>query len=244
MRNIKLLIEYDGSNYAGWQIQNNALSIQEVLEKAIGSLVGHDVRLIGASRTDAGVHAKGMVANFLSDFSIPDKNLPPAVNVRLPDDIRILDAEDVSLEFHSRYFSTGKRYSYKIFNRRISSPIYRYYTAHVLLPLDIEKMKEASSFIIGTHDFSCFRSSGSSVKTSVRTVKSLEIERYGDLINIEISADGFLYNMVRIIAGTLIDAGAGKIEPGKLKDIIESRQRDRAGKTAPASGLCLEEVYY
>ncbi|MCE7700000.1 MAG: tRNA pseudouridine(38-40) synthase TruA [Methanobacterium paludis] len=244
MRNIKLLIEYDGTNYAGWQMQKNALSIQEVLEKAIGSLVGHGVKLIGASRTDAGVHARGMVANFLTDSGIPDKNFSPAINVRLPDDIRILNAKDVSLEFHSRYCSTGKRYSYKIFNRRISSPLYRNYTAHVLTPLDAEKMKAAAGFIIGTHDFSCFRSSGSSVKTSVRTVKSLEIERLGDILNIEISADGFLYNMVRIIAGTLIDAGVGKIEPAQLTDIIESRQRDRAGKTAPASGLCLEEVYY
>lgn len=244
MRNIKLLIEYDGTNYAGWQVQKNAVTIQEVLETAISSLTGHEIRLIGASRTDAGVHARGMVANFLTESSIPAAKFPAAINTYLPDDIRILNAEDAGLEFHSRYLSTGKLYSYSLFNRRIPSPIYRNYTAHVIIPLDVERMKRAAVYILGTHDFSCFRSSGSSVKTSVRTVRSLDIERSGDLINIRICADGFLYNMVRIIAGTLIDTGSGKIEPYDMKDIIDSRQRGRAGKTAPASGLCLEEVYY
>lgn len=244
MRNIKLLIEYDGTNYAGWQVQKNALTIQEVIEDAISNLTAHEISLIGASRTDAGVHARGMVANFLCDSKIPKANFPEAINVRLPDDIRIISAEDVRLDFHSRYCSIGKRYTYKIFNRRIYSPIYKNYTAHVTMPLDVEKMRQSSSFIIGMHDFSCFRSSGSSVKTSVRTVKTLEIERHGDLIIIDISADGFLYNMVRIIAGTLIDVGIGKIQPQDMQYIIASKQRNRAGKTAPARGLCLEEVYY
>jgi len=244
MRNIKLIIEYDGTNYCGWQVQKNALSIQEVLEKSIGSLVGHSVNLIGSSRTDSRVHAKGMTANFYTSSTIRDKNFSPAINGKLPDDIVVLSAAEVDESFHSRYLSTGKKYSYTILNRRAPSAILRNYAAHIPLPLDVLKMKEACKFFIGIHDFSAFKSTGSSTKSPVRTVKYLEILSYEDIIKIYIKADGFLYNMVRIIVGTLIEVGQGKINPGAVEGIIDSRSRENAGKTAPPQGLCLEEVYY
>lgn len=244
MRNVKLTIEYEGTSYSGWQVQKNAVSIQEILEKTIGSLVAHEVNLIGSSRTDAGVHAKGMVANFLTGSSIPERNFPAAVNGRLPKDIVVLRAEDMEESFHSRYSSTGKRYSYTILNRREPSAILRNFAAHVWTPLNIDNMKRAGEYFIGTHDFSAFKSSGSSVKTSVRTVRYLEITSYEDIIKIYIEADGFLYNMVRIIAGTLIEVGKGRIEPHEITGIIDGCDRERAGKTAPPQGLCLEKVYY
>jgi tRNA pseudouridine38-40 synthase len=244
MRNIKLTIEYDGTKYAGWQIQKNAVTVQEVLEKAIGGLVGHEVNLIGSSRTDAGVHARGMVANFHTSSGIPERNFPAAINGRLPGDIVIVDAEEVEEGFHSRYCSTGKRYSYKILNRKAPSALLRDYAAHIPVPLDMQNMKAACEYFIGTHDFEGFRSTGSSVKDTVRTVRMLDISEDGDLINIEIEADGFLYNMVRIIAGTLVSVGMGKISVGDIEEIIKCKDRNRAGKTAPAQGLCLDRVYY
>jgi len=244
MRNIKLTIEYDGTNYCGWQVQKNAVSIQEVIEKAISSLVLSKVDLIGSSRTDAKVHARGMVANFMTECSIPINNFPAAINGKLPQDIVIIKAEEVPLDFHSRYCSKGKRYSYTILNRREPSALLRNYAAHIPLPLDTDKMIQASSYFLGTHDFYAFRSTNSSAKTSVRTVSFLDIEKCDDLIKIYIEADGFLYNMVRIITGTLIEVGLGKISPDEIPFIIESKDRKRSGKTAPPQGLCLEKVYY
>lgn len=244
MRNIKLTIEYDGTNYCGWQIQKNAVSIQEVTEKAISSLVSNKIDLTGSSRTDARVHAKGMVANFLAECSIPTKNFPAAINGKLPDDIVIVKAEEVSLDFHSRYSSIGKRYSYTILNRREPSALLRNYASHIPLPLDIKKMQQAGCHFLGTHDFEAFKSAGSSIKSNVRNVGLLDIEGFDGLIKIYIEADGFLYNMVRIIAGTLIEAGLCKISSEEILSIIESKDRKRAGKTAPPQGLCLERVYY
>lgn len=244
MRNIKLTIEYDGSNYSGWQIQKNGVSIEGILTEAISNLVGHSIKLIGSSRTDAGVHAKGMVANFFVESSIPEENFAAAINSKLPRDIVVLEAEEVDLSFHSRYMSRGKLYSYTILNRKAPSALLRNYAAHVREALDIDSMKEACKFFIGTHDFAAFKSTGSSAKTSVRTVRMLKIESKDDLIKIFIEADGFLYNMVRIIVGTLIEVGKGKIRPDDVKGIIESKDRKSAGKTAPPQGLCLEKVYY
>lgn len=244
MRNIRLTIEYDGTNYCGWQTQKNAVSIQEVLEKAIRELVGHELNLIGSSRTDAGVHAKGMVANFYTSSTIREKNFPAAINGKLPGDIVVLNAQDVDENFHSRYDSVGKRYSYTILNRREPTALLRNYSAHIWYPLDIDRMKNACQYFVGTHDFTAFKSTGSSVKTSVRTVTLLDIEASENIIRLFIEADGFLYNMVRIIAGTLIEVGKGNISPDKIPFIIEGRDREKAGKTAPAQGLCLEKVYY
>jgi tRNA pseudouridine38-40 synthase len=244
MRNIKILIEYDGTNYCGWQRQKNGISIQELVEKAVCEITGEDISIIGSSRTDAGVHAKAMAANFHTSSKIPVDRFPPALNTKLPNDIVVFAAQEVPVDFHSRYSARGKRYSYSILNTPYPSAIMGRYTAYCPYKLDFDKMKEASFYFIGTHDFSAFRSMGSSVKTSVRTVNYLELVREKDCIVMYIEADGFLYNMVRIIAGTLIEIGKGKKEPKSIADILNSHNRSMAGQTAPASGLCLEKIYY
>lgn len=244
MRNIKLTIEYDGTNYVGWQRQKNGISIEETIEKAIMDITGEKARIIGSSRTDAGVHAKGQTANFFTDSRIPESKFSSAINSRLPKDIVILDSLEVDEKFHSRYSSTGKRYSYKILNRKQPPAYLRNFVEHCPYELDFSLMINASKAFLGKHDFSGFKSTGSSVKTSVRTIKMLELTKNEDLITINIEGDGFLYNMVRIIAGTLIDVGRGKICCESIPDIIDSKDRNRAGKTAGASGLCLERVYY
>ncbi|MCJ7690634.1 MAG: tRNA pseudouridine(38-40) synthase TruA [Clostridiaceae bacterium] len=244
MRNIKLIIEYDGTNYSGWQIQNNAITIQEKVEKAIEGITGEATKVTGSSRTDAGVHARGYIGNFHTNSLISVEKFTGAINSKLPLDIVILNCFEVPLEFHSRYDSTGKIYSYSIINRRESVAVGRNYIYHHQKVLDVAAMKLATKYFIGTHDFSAFKNLGSSVKTSVRTITRLDIIKNGDLIEIYISADGFLYNMARIIVGALIRVGEGKIKPNEIKYIIESKQRERAGKSAPACGLCLEEVFY
>lgn len=242
--NVKILLEYDGTNYHGWQRQKNARSIQEVLEEAISAITGEKIRVTGAGRTDAGVHAAGQVANFKTNTRIPVEKLPYAINSRLPVDIVVKEARMVSEEFHARLSAKAKVYSYTIYNAPFPSPLLRNYTYFFPLPLDMGAMKEAASQFVGLHDFSAFRASGSPVKSSVRQINRLEINRCQDLIKIEIEANGFLYNMVRIIAGTLLDAGLHKINPGEVASIIRSGDRDRAGKTLPPQGLCLLKVVY
>ena len=244
MRNIKLIIEYDGTNYSGWQRQNNVMTIQEKVERAIEELTGEKIKITGSSRTDAGVHAKGYTGNFYTNSKISAEKFTGAINSKLPVDIVILHSFEVPYEFHSRYNSTGKLYSYTIINRRESVAVGRNYMYHHKITLDTEAMKVATQYFIGTHDFSAFKNLGSSVKTSVRTVSQLDIIKNEELIKIYIAADGFLYNMVRIIVGALIRVGEGKIKPNEIKNIIESKERAKAGKSAPASGLCLEEVFY
>jgi tRNA pseudouridine38-40 synthase len=244
VRNIKLIIEYDGTNYAGWQRQNDVITIQEKIERAIEALTGEKIEIIGSSRTDAGVHAKGYTGNFYTNSKIAIEKFTGAINSKLPEDIVILHSFEVTCEFHSRYNSTGKLYSYSILNRRESVAVGRNYIYHHKRALDIEAMKVAAEYFIGTHDFSAFKNLGSSVKTSVRTITQLDIIKNEDLIKVYIAADGFLYNMVRIIVGTLVRVGEGKIKPSEIKSIIESKERARAGKSVPPSGLCLEEVFY
>jgi tRNA pseudouridine38-40 synthase len=244
VRNIKLIIEYDGTNYAGWQRQPHAITIQGEIERAIEEITGEETQITGSSRTDAGVHAKGYVANFYTNSKIVIEKFTGAINSRLPLDIVILHSFDVSEEFHSRYNSIGKRYSYSILNRYEAVAVGRNYLYHHKWTLDTKAMKEAAEYFIGTHDFSAFKNLGSSAKTSVRTITELHIVKDEDLIKIYIAADGFLYNMVRIIVGSLIRVGEGKIKPSEIKDIIESKQRAKAGKSVPPGGLCLEEVFY
>jgi tRNA pseudouridine38-40 synthase len=244
VRNIKLIIEYDGTNYAGWQRQPHDITIQGEIERAIGEITGEETQITGSSRTDAGVHAKGYVANFYTNSKIVIEKFTGAINSKLPLDIVILHSLDVAEEFHSRYNSIGKRYSYAILNRHESVAVGRNYLYHHKWILDTKAMKEAAEYFIGTHDFSAFKNLGSSAKTSVRTITELHITKDGDLIKIYIAADGFLYNMVRIIVGSLIRVGEGKIKPNEIKDIIESKQRSKAGKSVPPGGLCLEEVFY
>lgn len=244
MRNIKLLLEYDGTNYFGWQKQNNAVTIQSILEKAVKNLTGEDATVIGCSRTDSRVHAKGYVCNFNTSSNIPSEKFREALNNKLPEDIVVLGSCEVPLDFHARYHSKGKMYCYTIFNSSVRSALDRNYVYHYKGELDLELIKEGSKYFIGSHDFSAFRNLGSSVKTSIRTIYSLEVEKVGNYIKIYISANGFLYNMARIIAGTLIEVGSNKIKPSDIKDIIDSKDRRKAGKSLPPQGLTLVEVYY
>ena len=244
MRNIKLTIEYDGTNYLGWQRQKVGNTIQGTLEEAIEVLTNETVETIGSSRTDAGVHAKGFVANFKTSSKIPADKYREAINHKLPDDIVILKSEEVDEEFHARYNAMGKTYSYSILNREVPSAINRNYVYHVKRRLDIEAMREACNYFIGTHDFVSFKSSGSSVKTTVRTISELYLEEQEDTIKIYVTGDGFLYNMVRIIVGTLIMVGFNKIKPNEIENIIKEKDREKAGICVPAKGLVLERVYY
>ncbi|GIM29926.1 tRNA pseudouridine synthase A [Clostridium polyendosporum] len=244
MKNIKITVEYDGTNYFGWQKQKNGVTIQQKIEEAIKKTTGEIVDVIGSSRTDSGVHAKGFIANFKTNSTIPSDRFREALNSKLPGDIVILKSEEVPDNFHARYSSKGKTYCYTILNKYEPAAIGRNYVYHVKGRLDTEDMKKACRYFIGTHDFKAFKSTGSSVKTSVRTITNLHIEIEGNLIKIYISADGFLYNMVRIIVGTLLLVGISKLKPEDIKKIISEGQREKAGKCVPPTGLCLEKVFY
>lgn len=244
MRNIKLIVEYDGTNYLGWQKQSKGVTVQGAIEKAISNLTKEESSIIGCSRTDSKVHAKRYVCNFKTSSRIPTDSFREALNFHLPEDISVIDSEEVEESFHSRYDCKGKMYSYTIVNTRSRMPMCRNFAYHVKYELNIDRMKEATVFFIGTHDFAAFRNLGSSVKTTVRTISKLDIVQENEYIKIYIAADGFLYNMVRIIVGTLIDVGMGRKEPEDIKKILDSKNRNNAGKTCPPQGLCLVEVYY
>lgn len=244
MKNVKLTIEYDGTNYHGWQVQSNAKTVQGTVERAIHGLTGEEITITGSSRTDQGVHAYGQVANFLTHSNIPQDRFSYALNRMLPEDIVIKKSEEVSLDFHARYCSKGKKYRYLIYNSSFPSAIFRNRSYHVSHHLDMEEMEKSISFFKGTHDFSAFRSTGSSVKTSVRTIFDVNLTRAEDNIWFEVSGDGFLYNMVRIMVGTIVDVGMGRIKSKDIPRIIESLERKKAGRTAPPQGLYLVEVYY
>lgn len=239
-----LTISYDGTNYSGWQRQENALSIQEVIEEACQALFQVETPLLGAGRTDAKVHALGQVATIQVDTNIPIWRLPYALNTYLPPDIVIVKAEEKPLEFHPRYDAKNKTYRYQIENSPFPTPQLRNYTKFVYQPLDIEKMKEAGQYFCGTHDFKGFCSARTATATTVRTIYDLQITKCHDLITIEITGNGFLYHMVRIIAGALINIGRGKIPPKEIPDIILSKDRVRAGKTAAPQGLTLMKIEY
>ncbi len=245
MKNIKLTISYDGTAYHGWQGQENAITVQETLEKALGKLFKTSPPSVtGCGRTDTGVHAKRYVCNFFSDTSIPMEKLPAALNTKLPCDIICLSAEEAAEDFDARRSAIRKTYSYYIKNSQFPDAFTRNYTWHFKYSLDIEKMKKAAKAFLGTHDFYGFAASGFTVKTTVRTIYSIDIEQNGDILAIHITGNGFLYNMVRIIAGTLAFVGTGKIPAESMEEIISSKDRKRAGITAPPTGLFLSEVYY
>lgn len=244
MRNIKLALEYDGTRYGGWQRQKNTVTIQQTLENSIFKLTGERVSVNGCSRTDAKVHAKEFICNFFSNTSIPQERIREALNSKLPEDIRILESVEVNEDFHARYHSKGKTYSYTILNQHINSALFRNYVGHIRQPLDVNNMGKAAEYFIGTHDFEAFRNLGSSAKTTIRTMSQLEVKQEGPYIKIYGTADGFLYNMMRIIVGTLIKVGQGKINPKDIESILISKDRTKAGKSAPPQGLCLEKVYY
>jgi len=244
MRNIRLLIEYDGTNYAGWQWQKNDKTIQETLEKAIGQVVQESVKIYGAGRTDAGVHALGQVANFRTASNIPSGRLLPAINFYLPHDITIKDAADVPESFHAQYCAMSKVYQYTLFNDWVRTSLNRNFCYVCGFQLNVDKMLDAAQYLTGTHDFTSFTTRALQEKNRIRSVKRLEIKKKGTYIYFTIEADGFLYNMVRSIVGTLIEVGRGKIAVENVKDILDAKNRNLAGPTAPAKGLCLMEVKY
>lgn len=228
----------------GWQKQPGRLNIQGEIEKAIEELTNEKVELIASGRTDSGVHSLGQVANFKTNSNLEIEKIPYAINSKLKKSIRIKKAEEVDEKFHARYNCKKKRYRYTINNSEQGSAIYRNLEYHVPKKLNISKMKNAIKYIEGEHDFSSFKSSGTSSKSSVRVIYKAEIIEDGEKIYIELTGNGFLYNMVRIIAGTLVEVGLEKIEPEEIKNIIEKKERILAGKTLPAHGLCLMEVQY
>jgi tRNA pseudouridine38-40 synthase len=244
MKNIKLLLEYDGTNYVGWQKQPKGETVQRKVEDAIYRLTDKRVEVIGCSRTDSKVHAKGYVCNFKTDSNIPVEKFREALNHILPEDISVINSSQVDDDFHSRYNSKGKMYCYTILNTAVRMPICRNFSYHYKKNLNIEKMNDGAKFFIGTHDFEAFRNVGSSVKTTTRTISKVDIVKDENYIKVYIAADGFLYNMVRIIIGTLIDVGNDKIKSEDIPKIILSKERKKAGKTCPPQGLCLIEVYY
>ena len=244
MRNIKLTIQYDGTNYHGWQMQKNAPTVQEALSFAVSRVTGTKPQITGSSRTDAGVHAKKFICNFKTQSKVPCERLPLALNTYLPKDIVCLSAEDCDEGFNARFSAKKKCYTYYIFNSKLPDVFLCDYSWHFPYKIDIEKMKKAAKAFIGRHDFAGFSASGASVLTTVREIYSLDVEKDGDLIKITVTGNGFLYNMVRIIAGTLAFAGCGKINPDSIPEIIKSCDRKRAGITAPPQGLFLTEVYY
>ena len=244
MRNIKLVIEYDGKSFNGWQKQPNKLNIQGEIEKAIGEITGEEIELIASGRTDAGVHSLGQVANFKTNSKIDIEKFPYAINSKLKKSIVIKSAEEVPERFHSRYSVHSKTYRYTINNSKFGTALYRDMEYHFPIKLDEKKMQEAAKYFEGEHDFKAFKASGTSSKSSVRIIYKAVVKRQDDRVIIELTGNGFLYNMVRIIAGTLVDVGIGKIEPEEIKNIIEEKDRKKAGKTLPARGLCLLEVQY
>lgn len=244
MKRVKLTVAYDGTNYCGWQVQPNGITVQEVLNQCLSEFTGENIETIGASRTDAGVHALGNVAVFDTEMRMPGDKFSFALNQRLPEDIRIQKSEEVDADFHPRYVKSQKTYEYRILNCRFPIPTERFYSHFTYIPLDVDKMKEAASYLIGEHDFKSFCGTGAQVKTTVRTVKEIQIEKSGDRITIRITGEGFLYNMVRIIAGTLMDIGGGLYPPEKMREILEAKDRKKAGPTAPARGLTLMKIQY
>ena len=244
MRRILLTVEYDGTAYAGWQRQSNALSVQQVLEEKLSRLTKAPVTLHGASRTDAGVHALGQSAHFDTESAIPADKFSYAVNTMLPEDIRVRASRQVPETFHARFSTKGKRYRYLMHAAPHAGALDRLTHAHVIYPLNVEAMDREARTLVGTHDFAAFAASGSVVKDTVRTLYSARVERREEEVRLTIEGSGFLYNMVRIIAGTLIGVGSGKLRPGAFERAIASGNRLDLGVTAPARGLTLMEVFY
>lgn len=239
MKRIMLTVAYDGTNYCGWQIQPNGETIEGVLNAELSRLLKEEIRVIGASRTDAGVHAEGAVAVFDTNSRIPGEKFSYALNQSLPEDIRIRKSQEVRPDFHPRRVKTKKTYEYRIWHDEFPMPTNRLYTHWVYMPLDVEAMKQGAAYFVGEHDFRAFCSSHTQVETTVRTIYSLEIEEQGSLITIRVCGNGFLYNMVRIIAGTLLDIGQKKASPEFVREQLLTGDRNGSGPTAPAKGLCL-----
>lgn len=244
-KRIKLVVAYDGTDYCGWQVQPSGITIEEVLNRELSDLLGEEIRVIGASRTDSGVHSLGNVAVFDTATRIPAEKICYALNQRLPEDIVVQSSCEVPSDFHPRRCYSEKTYEYRILNRRLPMPTLRRYTYFYYRPLQVEKMQQALDYLVGEHDFKSFCSVKTAVEDTVRTILSGKVERtLEDVVIIRITGTGFLYNMVRIIAGTLISVGIGELEPEDMIQILEKRERSEAGPTAPPQGLTMMGIFY
>lgn len=244
MKRYKITLSYLGTNYCGWQNQKNGVSVQQVVEEAFTKLFAEKTAVTASGRTDAGVHAEGQVAHFDAETTIPADKIPFAVNTLLPEDIRVLSCEQASEGFHARFGAKEKTYKYRLYVSPHLNPLKNNIAERITAKPNIGEMKRAAGIIVGKHDFKCFEAAGSAVKNTVRTVKKIEIDAEGSDIRISVTGDGFLYNMVRIIAGTLVDVGNGKINADDVEKIILSGDRTLSGKTLPAKGLTLISVEY
>lgn len=241
---VLLTVAYDGTNYHGWQLQPNGITIESVLNQALSDLLGEEIAVIGASRTDSGVHSLGNVAVFDTRSRIPADKISYAANQRLPEDIVVQESKEVAADFHPRRTKSRKTYEYRILNRRFRDPTRRHDTYFYYHDLDVERMRQAAGYLVGEHDFKSFCSIHTAAETTVRTIYALDVVKEGDLITIRVTGNGFLYNMVRILAGTLIEAGNGTIEPHALREILEKKDRGAAGPTAPARGLTMIGIQF
>ena len=244
MRNIALRLQYDGSNYHGWQVQKTEVTVAETLETALSKVMKHPVKVVGCGRTDAGVHALRYCANFRTDCTIPVGRVPLAVNARLPGDISVVDAVEAPEDFNAIGSCIQKEYIYRIHNSRVQDAFLEHRACFYPYPLDLETLRKAGAAFEGTHDFAAVRSVGTETKTTVRTVHWCRAEREGDLITIAVCADGFLYNMVRAIVGTMVYASHGKLLPEEIPALLKTRDRRLTGPTMPAQGLYLNRIWY
>ncbi len=241
---VKMVVAYDGTNYRGWQVQPNGITVEEVLNRELSALLGEPVTVAGASRTDSGVHSLGNVAVFDTGAKMPADKIAYALNRRLPEDIVVQGSCEVPADWHPRYQNSRKTYEYRILNRTFRMPARRFDTYFYHHSLDVERMRQAAAYLVGEHDFKSFCAAGAQVKTTVRTIYACTVERDGDLIVIRVTGNGVLYNMVRIIAGTLIQVGGGMRKPEQIPEILAAADREAAGPTAPAHGLTMTGIEY
>ena len=244
VKRVKMTVAYDGTNYKGWQVQPNGITIEEVLNRHLSSLLGEEIAVTGASRTDSGVHSLGNVAIFDTTTRMPADKISFALNQRLPEDIVVQGSCEVPADWHPRYQNSRKTYEYRILNRTFRMPTRRLDTYFYHYPLDVEKMKKAASYLGGEHDFKSFCAIGAQVKTTVRTIYACSVTKADDIITIRVTGNGFLYNMVRILTGTLVAAGTGAMTTADVMQVLEQKDRKLAGPTAPAQGLFLQQVKY
>jgi len=244
MRKIRLTLEFDGTGYAGWQIQANGIAVQQVVEEALEKVVGHPIRVIASGRTDAGVHAKGLVAHFQIDKDLPLGAFREGVNRFLPREIAVWDAREVGPGFHARYDARGKWYRYQIWNDPIRSPLTARAAWHVSARLDLPAMRSGAAMLVGRHDFQAFRTAGCDAKTTIREIFSLSVQQAESLVIVDVKGEGYLRNMVRVMVGTLVGVGLKKREPEEIARLLMGEAGLRAGPTAPPHGLCLMEVWY
>lgn len=244
MKRVRMVVSYDGTAYRGWQLQPNGITIEEVLNRELTALLKEPISVIGASRTDSGVHARGNIVVFDTENRMPADKICFALNQRLPEDIRVQRSEEVPADWHPRKANCTKTYEYKVLNRKISMPLERLYAHFCYFNLDLDKMREAAAYLVGEHDFKSFCTVRTQAEETVRTIYSLDITKQEDMITIRISGSGFLYNMVRIIAGSLLEVGMGAYPPEHMEEILDARDRQAAGRTAPARGLTLVSMEY